>query len=350
MSATDVGLLSGLPIVMFAIGAIPGALLIAHLGSRRTLIGGLLIMAVGTGLRAGSWNAVSLYLTTTLMGAGVAIMQPTMSVVVREWLPSRIGLGTAVYSNGLLLGEILPVWLAAPVLMPLLGNSWRLELAVWSIPVLFIALFAIALAPRPSLSAAGFGKSAAWWPDWANPLIWRLGVLFGSINAVYFASNAFLPVYLGSLGREDLIQHALTGLNLGQLPASLVIVATAKKLERRAWPHILAGLVMAISVVGLVFMVGVWTIIWATLLGYGTATALILGLTLPPLLSEREDVGRTSAAMFTLSYTFAVAVALACGEAADLTGAASWAFAPIGLCALTLSLSALILRMQRKLR
>jgi MFS transporter, CP family, cyanate transporter len=94
-------------------------------------------------------------------------------------------------------------------------------------------------------------------------------------------------------------------------------------------------------------MIGVWTIIWATLLGYGTATALILGLTLPPLLSEREDVGRTSAAMFTLSYTFAVAVALACGAAADLTGAASWAFAPIGLCTLTLSLSALILRMLR---
>jgi CP family cyanate transporter-like MFS transporter len=33
---------------------------------------------------------------------------------VRGWLPHRIGFGTAVFTNGLLVGEILPVALTIP--------------------------------------------------------------------------------------------------------------------------------------------------------------------------------------------------------------------------------------------
>jgi MFS transporter, CP family, cyanate transporter len=215
-----------------------------------------------------AWNATSLYITTATMGAGVAIMQPAMPVIVREWLPARIGFATALYSNGLIVGEILPVWLA-PLLLPLMGNSWRLGLAIWSVPAVAIAISVIALAPKTSSVAV---TKPAWWPDWNNALIWRLGVLFGSANAAYFAGNAFLPAYLRSLGRDDLIQQALAALNLGQLPASLLIVVTAQRLERRAWPYIAMGFFMMMSVLGLLYMAGPWTIVWAALLGYSTAT------------------------------------------------------------------------------
>jgi hypothetical protein len=51
-----------------------------------------------------------------------------------------------------------------------------------------------------------------------------------------------------------------------------------------------------------------------------TGSGLILGLSLPPLLSAPDDVARTSAAMFTISYAGAVAVALIGGAAWDLLG------------------------------
>jgi MFS transporter, CP family, cyanate transporter len=341
LSATEVGLLTGLPIAMFAAAALPGSLLIARLGSQRALICGLLIVAAGTALRGGTWNAATLYAATIVMGAGVAIMQPAMPVLVREWLPSRIGFATAVYSNGLLVAEILVVWLT-PLLMPALGNSWRLGLAIWSLPVFLTALAVLVFSPKPpSGERPRNGNPLLWWPDWKNPLIWRLGVLFGCINAVYFASTAFLPAYLASVERRDLVQYALTALNFGQLPASLMIAAVAKKLERRAWPYVAAGAALTLSVAGLVFMPGGWTVFWAGLLGFSVASALILGLTLPALLAEPEDVGRTSAAMFTLSYAMGVAIAFLCGLVSDLAGGAGWAFAPIGLCTVILSVSAL---------
>jgi MFS transporter, CP family, cyanate transporter len=350
LSATAIGLLSGLPVLLFAVAALPGSILIARLGGRMTLVGGLFLAAMGAALRGVGAGTGTLYAATAVMGAGVAIMQPSMPVLTREWLPSRIGFATAVYSNGLLVGEILPVWLAVPVVMPLLGGSWRFELAIWSLPVLLIGVLVLLLGPAAASDAPRGSTLQAWWPDWRNPLIWRLGILFGSVNAVYFSTNAFLPAYLSNTGRGDLIASALTALNLGQLPVSLAILPIATRLERRAWPYVVAGTTMTAAVIGIVAMTGGWVVLCAALLGCAGAASLILGLTLPPLLSEAGQVGRTSAAMFSISYASAMIVALVCGAIWDVTGLPGSAFAPIGFCTLALSFSALGLRAAKQLR
>ncbi len=350
LSATEIGLLSGLPMLLFAIAAVPGSLLIARLGSRTTLILGLFVAALGGALRGAPGSATQLFGATVLMGAGVAIMQPSMPVLAREWLPARIGFATAIYSNGLLVGEILPVWLAAPVVMPLVGGSWRLGLAVWSLPVVLIGLLVTLLGPATVHAHGMAARMRAWWPDWRDPLVWRLGLMFGSVNAMYFASNAFLPAYLTVTGRSDWIPAALTALNLGQLPASLMILPVATRLERRAWPYLVAGAITAAAVIGLASLTGAWLVFCAGLLGFAAATVLILGLTLPPLLSEPHHVGRTSAAMFSVSYASAMVVALASGAVWDITGWPAATFVPIGLCALMLILSALALRAGKQLR
>jgi hypothetical protein len=99
-----------------------------------------------------------------------------------------------------------------------------------------------------------------------------------------------------------------------------------------------------------VTLTGGWVIVCAALLGCAGAASLILGLTLPPLLSEPGQVGQTSAAMFSISYASAMIVALVCGAVWDATGLPGAAFAPIGLCTLVLSFSALGLRAARQLR
>ena len=42
-------------------------------------------------------------------GSASPMMQPGLPPLVRDWLPDRIGFGTAVYATGLLVGEIIPV-------------------------------------------------------------------------------------------------------------------------------------------------------------------------------------------------------------------------------------------------
>src|SRR5215472_14618835 len=76
LSETDIGWLSSLPPMLFALAAIPGAVLIARLGMVPALFVGLLLNAIGSIARAALPNAAMLYATTIVMAAGVAIMQP----------------------------------------------------------------------------------------------------------------------------------------------------------------------------------------------------------------------------------------------------------------------------------
>ena len=142
----------------------------------------------------------------------------------------------------------------------------------------------------------------------------------------------------------------MLALNFGQLPASVLLLVTAGKLERRAWPYIASGALSLLSLAGLVLMVGPATVVWAALLGFADAAALILGLTLPPLLCRPEDVARTSAGTFTISYGGAVAIAVVSGAAWDLSGIPALAFVPLAACAVGLIAITLRLRLTTELR
>ena len=334
LSETDVGWLSSLPPMLFALAAIPGAALIARFGIVPALFVGLLLNAIGSIARAALPNAAMLYATTIVMAAGVAIMQPALPPLVRAWFPRRIGFATAVYTNGLLAGETIAVALTIPLVLPLLDNSWRLSFVVWSIPAFATALLVIACAPRPQGTNGAAVASRAWWPDWRRPLIWRLGAILGSVNSMYFVTNAFLPDFLTAAGRPDLISSALTAENFCQLPASLVMLAVAGRLVKQPWAYVAAGALSFVSLVGIMTANGAWIVVWAGLLGFVTTAILVLGLALPSVLSAPDDVHRTSAGMFTISYSIAMVLSVTAGWLWDFTHTPIAAFVPVALCAL----------------
>src|SRR4029079_17753725 len=232
LSQTQVGILTGLPSLLFAFAAVPGSLLIARTGVLAALITGLALTAAGSALRGTVNDVLWLYAMTIVMALGVAVMQVSLPPAVRAWAPQRIGFATAVYTNGLLIGETLPVALMIPLTLPLVG-TWQWGFVFWSVPVAIIAAMVLLMAPRTASSAP---VSRRWWPDWNDPLIWRLGIMLGTVNAMYFGTNAFLPDYLTATAHRDLSSAGLTALNVGQLPASFLLLAFASRMERRAWP------------------------------------------------------------------------------------------------------------------
>ena len=333
LSETAIGWLSSLPPMLFAIAAVPGALAIARFGLVPALLAGLLLNAVGSAARGAFGDAASLYVSTIVMSAGIAIMQPALPPLVRAWCPDRVGFGTAVYTNGLLIGETLPVALTLPVVLPLVGG-WRWSFVVWGVPVLLTGLVVLALAPRDAHPRLGARRR--WWPDWKNPLVWRLAFMMGGVNTAYFATNTFLPDYLHATGDGRWISAALTSLNFFQLPVSFAMLALAEKLVRRHAAYIvLAALVLA-SAAGLTFMPGAWIVVWSGILGGANAAMLVLMLALPPLLARPEDVHRVIAAMFTISYPTAVVFPILAGFAWDASGWPGFAFVPAAIAAVAI--------------
>lgn len=340
MSETQIGLFSGMPAALFACAAVLGALLIARFGAFTTVIVGLLTTAVGSVLRAAVPDVSLLYATTVLTGLGVALMQPSMPSLVREWLPNHIRLATAVYINGLLIGEVLPVGLSLPFVLPLVG-SWRADFVFWGVACAIIALILFVFAPRQTVVVADT-VARKWWPDWRNKMIWQLGIMLGTMNALYFSTNFFIPRYLQVTGHGSIVSQALTALNGGQLPASILLLFVVRGLERRAWPYIGCALLCLVSLLSIVFGNNLMIICGASLLGFSTASVLILMLALPALLSPPEDEHRTAAAMLTISYSCALIVPIISGISWDVTGMPAMAFAPLGLCAFMLIILASI--------
>jgi CP family cyanate transporter-like MFS transporter len=348
LSGTEIGVLSGLPVILFGLGALPGSLLIVRFGALRTLVAGLLIAGLASGLRGAMPNVFVLYAATVVMGAGIAIMQPALPPLVQEWMPKRVTFGTAVCTNGLLVGETVPVMVTVPLVLPLVDGSWRLALGIWGIPLLITAILMSVLAPRPTHGASASAKGRSWWPDWRSKTVWQLGILFGSVNSSYFGVNAFLPGHLTAAGRPDLIAAALTALNFGQVPASFLLLVAAGRLELRAWPLISCGALMLLCLAGVAATGDIWTVVFAGLLGFLGAFVLTLGFALPALLTEPSDVARLSAAMFTISYSESLLIAVLSGAAWDLAGSPRFAFLPMALALSALLVMPAIMPLRRR--
>jgi CP family cyanate transporter-like MFS transporter len=336
MSGTEIGAISGIPMLLMAAAAVPGSLLVSRLGASRVLLIGLATAALGGAARGFAEAPASFLAATAAAGAGIAVTQPALSALVRQWLPSRIGLGTAAYSNGLVLGCIFPVMMTLPLTMPFVGNRWQLDLVAWSIPVVVVLLF-IAVAsrgePKPLPKTS---TSNGLLPNLNFGVVLRIGLIFGANNCTYFGTNAFLPPYLVASGHPELVTAALTAYNFVQLAGTLLVLLFAKRLERRRWPYLGAGVSLLLCLAWLASSTGEQTVVAATALGLCSGITLSTGLMLPPLLSKQSEVAKVAAAMFTISYSVAMVGSLAGGVLWDFMGNPRFAFIVLGICILPL--------------
>ncbi len=322
-----VGALVSLPVLLLAAAAVPGALLIAKLGVRGALGVGLGCIAVFGAVRGFGPSTSVLFTATFLMGVGIAVSQPAF---------------TAVYSNGILIGETVPTGLTTPAgVLPLAHGDWRWALAMWSVVVLVTGVAFVLAAPARGLRPA---VPARWWPSWSVGPAVRIGLVMGMASAVYFGTNAYVPDFLDQTGRHSLITPTLFFLNGGQLLTAPVVALREQLLTGRAG-FLGSATLMAVGQLGLVLTPGAGVVVWAFLVGFAAALAFIGALTLPPRLAAAGDVARMSAAVFTVQYGTAFVLPLIAGALWDLTGVAALAFAPGVAAAAVMAWLALSLRL-----
>lgn len=338
MTETQVGLLVGLPLAVFALAAVPGSLLIARIGAPLAVLVGMIIAAVASGARGAAIDVWTLYAAAIATGFGVAIMQPGMPTLVREWLPTRISLATVVYTSGMLIGATASSTTTIPYILPALGGSWRADMFFWAVPALIIAPVFYLLSPRSAQQGAAPVTGGRWWPDWNKPLIWLLGLTLGSNNSTFFGANAFIGDYLASQGKSYLFGPAVGWLNGMQTAAPLLLLILADRLEHRAWPFLVFGPLLLAAFLGFIFVQSdIAFLVAAGLVGFTTAMTFAPALALPAVLSAPADVARTSAGMFTVSYTCGIIIPTISGALWDITGRPWTAFLPMCLCAVMLT-------------
>ncbi|MEX2488046.1 MAG: MFS transporter [Pseudomonadales bacterium] len=330
LSQVQLGALTTLPVLMLSLGAIPGALAIARLGPRLALIVAILMVAITSMARGLAPPVWILFLNTTLLGLGIAVMQPALPSLVLRWCPGFLALGSAVYMNGMLMGEFIGAGLTLPLLMPFLDDDWRTALVFWSLPAIAVAgLIYVSkqLGIRETESEAP--GPTPWKPPLNRARTWHLGIILGTSSSGFFGTNAYLSTLLDSKGTLEELPNYLFVFNGAQILGSLGMLVLARFWVGRRLPVILMAWATLLGLFGIVLAEGMFAAGAATVVGLATCIQLILMVALVPQIADSRDASSLAAGVFMVGYFLGFAVPGFGGLVADIVSDARAAFIPI---------------------
>ena len=340
LSYTLTGFLTALPVLVLAVGAWPSGLLAEHIGARLSVSIGLGLLATGTLLRAFRLSIPSLFFFTLILSIGITMSQTAVPVLIRRWYPKQIGLASALFSDGLILGEAVAAGITVLIMVQFLGNdNWAGTFVFWGIPVVVLFALWLFLAPpapakvnRPRLSRQHATTKSI---DVNSPIqrkrvnALHLGILVGGGSLIYFGMNAWIASYNQALHQSYVTPAALLSLNAAQLPVSIGVTFVAQHIAGRRWPFIVAGIISALAIVGWIFTPAELQPLWAALLGGSGALVFTLGIALPPLLAAPQEVGRLAGITLSLTYGVAFVGPFIGGALWDLFNVPALAFVPV---------------------
>jgi CP family cyanate transporter-like MFS transporter len=316
LSFTLTGFLTALPVLVLAVGAWPSGLLAERIGARLSVSIGLGLLALGTLLRAFRLSIPSLFFFTLILSIGITMSQTAVPVLIRRWYPKQIGLVSALFSDGLILGEAVAAGITVLIMVQFLGSDdWTGTFVFWGIPIVVLCALWLLVAPpgpekaiRPRVShqqATEKSLDAKSTKQGKRVNALHLGILVGGGSLIYFGMNAWIASYNQALHQSFITPAALLALNAAQLPVSIGVTFVAQHIAGRRWPFIVAGIISSLSIAGWFFTPVELQPLWAALLGGSGALVFTLGIALPPLLAAPHEVGRLAG--ITLSLTYGVA-------------------------------------------
>ena len=359
LSYTATGFLTALPVLVLACIAWPSGLFIERVGSRTSVIIGLVLLAAGTFLRALGPSTATLFLFTLLLSLGIALTQTTIPVLIRHWFPTQIGFVAALFSDGLIIGEAVAAGITVPIMLQLVGkDGWTSTFIFWGVPIVVLLILWLWLTPpahtksaarmpsvvhTPALETSTSDKLNT--PPGKRPRVnaFHLGILIGGGSLIYFGMNGWIAPYNQAIHQGGLTSLTLAILNAAQLPVSLGVTLFAQWLAGRRVPFIIAGLICGLSITGWIFTPPGLEPLWAALLGGSSAFVFTLGIALPPLLALPHEVARLTGITVSLTYAVAFVGPFVGGELWDVLRIPAMAFLPVGVASLMLIILGMLL-------
>lgn len=344
LGETAEGALTMPPVVTVALGAVPAAWIIARFGLRTAIVAGMLVMTAASVARGQVPSAQALFIASAIMGFGVAVFQTALPAATRVWTPGHVALGSAVYLNGMMLGELSGAGLTLPIVLPMAGGDWRAALVLWAVPILLIVLLvAVVRVPKvPSTNAQsalpGLSRDGSL-PRWNDPRVWQYGLLLASSVVAFFVVNAYAGSILQVRGEQDAAEGFHFAYNAMPLAASFAILLVPGRVGSRL-PIALAAVLTAVGLTGFMLLEGWGSWISALVAGFAATIELILLVSLPPAIASGLAVTRLSAGMTLIGFSVAFALTLLGGWVADGSGRVETALIP-SLVFIVLALGAL---------
>jgi MFS transporter, CP family, cyanate transporter len=338
LSATGVALLTTLPTLAMGLCAPLAAATGRRWGVHRGVLIGLAVVAASTAARFGGQITWLQMLSAAAAGAGIAIAQTLLPVVVRIRFADRSTFITGLYTAGLGLGAVAAAGASAPIARAL--GSWPAALGSWAL-LAVAGLILWQAAKRPldlGETAAPSGPATRGLP-WTDPMAWRITAISAGNSALYYCELAWIAPLLQHDGHRT--QASAADLLTIMLVIQVICMLTAPALlgetrDRRAG---LAAATAATAAGFACLAIAPGPAAWAgiILIGVGHGGLFPLVLAIPVSASRDADHARRLSGMaFFAGYACAAAAPLLVGWLRDANGNFHLAFVLLAAAALAI--------------
>lgn len=324
ISNTMIGVLTTIPLLTFGILSPFAPRLARRYGMELTLFFVLISLTMGLVLRPLS-GAVSLYIGTLFIGAGIAIANVLMPPFIKMKFPNNMGLLTGVYS----ISMNITAALAAGFSVPLASNtsfSWKASVGIWAIMGIIALLFWIPQLRYREKHQAPANASIKKPSLLRSKLAWQITIFMGLQSLLFYALAAWLPVILQERGMTaSKAGWMLSSLQFAQLPITFIMPIIAVKMKNQLALVWLASTTGVLAI--LCIMSGQMSLVLPAviLLGITTATAFSLAMVFFTLRTDDVFQAASLSAMAqSIGYLLAAIGPVIFGLFYDLTGGWIW--------------------------
>lgn len=317
LTAAAAGLLTGAPVLVFALTTPLAAAFVVRRGTALAVTASLLSVLVGTVLRTTDGFPAALT-GTVLIGLGISVGNVAVPVVIARDFSSGVARVTGVTTASMNVGAVLTTVGMAP-LAALVG--WRWALVSWV--VVTVAALAVWWRVYGAAARSGQGEeyderagaaghdeprpATAGLPSvWRRPVTWLLAVVFAAQASSYYALSAWLPSIL-----HDDAGLSVTGSGAAAalfqafgIVGSLLAPIALHRLHPRAVTLGIAALWLVMPL-GLAFAPGGWPA-WTSAAGVAQASNYVVIISVISIVAgSPAAAARMSAIVQTCGYVMA---------------------------------------------
>lgn len=245
VSVSSLGLLTSLPLIMFALCSSFSARLAKKVGLEKLFTLVLMLLAVGSFIRI--FNLPLLYIGTLLIGAAIAVLNVLLPSVIQANQPHRIGLLTTMYVTSMGLSTAIASSIAVPITE---ASSWKGLVLVLT----FICLLALLIwLPNTSYNhfLASKNKEQSSSSILKSKKVWAIIIFGGLQSLLFYTCLTWLPTMAIQAGISNASAGFLASVfNLISLPFSMTIPSLTTRLSPR---HrlIMLGLISTSGLIGI---------------------------------------------------------------------------------------------------
>lgn len=272
LSSGALGLLSSLPLIVFALFSSVVPVIASRFGMERTLIAALGVLTVGVFVRLVPTPA-ALFIGTALLGFAIATGNVIIPGLIRREFESHVAGMMAVFTTMMVISGTSASAFAVPLAD---FGGWRFSLGFWGLPALLALIVWLPRARTATRPPAFTDKPRS---VWRSALAWQVTLFMGLQSVVFYVLGFWMPTILIDAGMAEVDAGlAAAIMQIAGLAAAPVVPFLIRRLPNQS---LIAAGFSALAVIGYValLLTPLHALPLLAVTGFGTGGAFVLALT-----------------------------------------------------------------------